>query len=120
MNAGDAGAEVLRSGSSGLRGVVAMARPRLYAAEVLTARFFRFLARLAARVGRASAGMTSTLSLVLSSAEKREESMAKFMDGDCGEAPGDGSVMDDESSDTVVVGDESAESEADVDVLWRG
>ena len=47
--------------------------------------------------------------------------MGHEMAGDCGEPPEEGSVMDDESSvDTVVVGEDSVESEADVEVLLRG
>jgi hypothetical protein len=40
--------------------------------------------------------------------------------GDSGEAPGEGSVIEEESRvDTVVVGDESEDSDADVDMLSR-
>jgi hypothetical protein len=49
-NAGDAGADVLSWSVGG--GAVAMALPRLYEADVLTARFFRFLGRFAGVTGR--------------------------------------------------------------------
>jgi hypothetical protein len=87
---------------------------------VLTARFFRFRARLAGVLGlRSVKGIVSEVAL--SNGVKREASMAKDMEaGDCGEGPGEGSVIDDESRDTVVVGEDSVESEADVEVLFLG
>jgi hypothetical protein len=58
---------------------------------------------------------------VLSKGVNLEASMAKFIDaGDCGDGPGEGSVMEDESKDTVVVGEDSVESDAEVDVLFLG
>jgi len=117
--AGLAGADVL---SSGFNGVVEMARPRLYAAVVLTAKFLRLRPFLPGVAGLGtSTGTISESGFELLSAVNREASMAKFMlVGDCGDGPGDGSVIDEESNDTVVVGDESAESDAEVDVELRG
>jgi hypothetical protein len=53
---------------------------------------------------------------------KREASMTNVMGaGDSGDGPGDGSVIEEESSvETVVVGEDSVDSEADVEVLSRG
>jgi hypothetical protein len=120
-NAGLAGADVL-SGPSAFSGVVEIARPKLYAAAVLTARFLRLRPRFPGVAGLGtSTGTISESGFELLRAVNREASMAKFMlDGDCGEGPGDGSVIDEESNDIVVVGEESAESDAEVDVELRG
>jgi hypothetical protein len=84
---------------------------------VLTARFFIFrpfleaggLGRLGSCKPRPSRGFSIGVN--------REASMAKFMAvGDCGEGPGDGSVTEAESKEAEVVGEDSTESEADVDV----
>ena len=125
-NAGEAGAETLSWLSSFLRGAVAIARPRLYAAEVLTARFLRFRGLLAGVAGLCSSNTGKVGMLDFGSMGVNLDSfMAKDIAvGDCGDGPGDGSVILDESNETVVVGDESADSEADVEVLflvwWNG
>jgi hypothetical protein len=119
--AGEAGADVL-SGSVG-GGAVAMARPRLYDADVLTARFFKFLGRFAGVTGRAAstAGRDRASDFEGSRDVKREAFMAKLSDcGDWGDGPGEGSVMEDESREAVVVGEDSVESEAEVEVLFLG
>jgi hypothetical protein len=89
---------------------------------VLTARFFRFRPRLAGVLGRLSwKGKGSVSDAALSKGVNLEASIAKFIDaGDCGDGPGEGSVMEEESKDTVVVGDDSVESDAEVDVLFLG
>jgi len=119
-NSGEVGADDCFSGS-GWSGAVGRPLPRLYAAEVLTARFFRFLRfrpRLAGVLGRRSAENVSGFGP--SKGVNLEASMAKFIeDGDCGEGAGDGSVIEEESKDTVVVGDDSVDSEAEVEVLFR-
>jgi hypothetical protein len=119
-NNGDVGAEVCFCGS-GFIGAVASDLPRLYAAEVLTARFFRFLPRLAGVLGLRSVGGRTRVSVVpFSAGVNREASIAKFIEaGDCGEGPGEGSVIEEESKDTVVVGEDSVDSDAEVEVLFR-
>lgn len=121
-NIGELGADDCFCGS-GFRGALESPRPRLYAAEVLTARFFRFF-RFLPRLpgGLAFLGMANMESGdVVSSGVNLEASIAKFIeDGDCGDGAGDGSVMEHESKDTVVVGEDSVDSEAEVEVLFRG
>lgn len=107
-----------------MSGAVARARPRLYDAEVLTARFLRFLGLFAGVVGLCNSkigrvggprGFWASIGVNLDSF------MAKFIEvGDCGDGPGDGSVILEESNETVVVGDESVDSEAEVEVLCLG
>jgi hypothetical protein len=119
--AGDAGADVLSWSAGG--GAVEMARPRLYEAEVLTARFFKFRGLFAGVTGLwvSTVGSDKASDFKGSSDVKREAFMAKLSDwGDCGDGPGEGSVMDDESKEAVVVGEDSVESEAEVEVLFRG
>ena len=89
----------------------------------MTARFFKFLGLFAGVAGRwvSKVGRGKISDLEGSSNVKREAFIAKFSDeGDCGDGPGEGSVIDDESKETVVVGEESVESDADVDVLCLG
>jgi hypothetical protein len=127
-NAGEAGQDTGSCGFGDLRGAVAIARPRLYDAVVLTARFLRFRGLLAEDAGRCNSNTGSVGScwvVGFSIGVKRDSFMANDMAvGDCGEGPGDGSVMLEESKETVVVGDESVDSDADVEVLclglWKG
>jgi hypothetical protein len=78
--AGEAGADV-RSWSVG-GGAVAMARPRLYEADVLTARFLRFLGRLAGvtGLGVSTVGSDRESDFEGSREVKREAFMAKLSD----------------------------------------
>jgi hypothetical protein len=128
-NDGDVGAETRSNGLGGENGAVLMALPREYVPEVLTARFFRFLAFFAGVGGRCISKKVDAITcsvLALSGDLNREESMAKALGdmaaaGDSGDGPGDGSVMDEESNvETVVVGEDSVDSEAEVEVLSRG
>jgi hypothetical protein len=85
---------------------------------VFTARFFRFLGFLA---GAPKEWSGKESDFEVSIPKNLEASIAKDIDeGDWGDGPGEGSVIDDESSETVVVGEDSVESEADVEVLLRG
>lgn len=125
-NAGEAGADNF-NGSCGCNGAVAKARPRPYDAEVLTAKFLRLRGRFDASVGLCCTSKTGRVGsdsadlIGDSIGVNRDSLIGKDMEvGDCGEGPGEGSVMLVESSETVVVGEESADSEADVDVLCLG
>jgi hypothetical protein len=129
--AGDTGAMTLSiDGASATKEADATARPSEYGAvDVLTARFFRFRAFFAGVEGLwsskkvpmvgwvcgRSAGLNREASMVLESGETLKEA------GVSGDVPGDDSVIEAESKvDTVVVGEESEDSEAEVDVLSRG
>jgi hypothetical protein len=125
---GDEGAEVRSvTTGGGANGADIMARPRLYALVVLTARFFRLRGFFAEGLGRCMSKKGAVVGSVIvrSGGLKREASMTyvrgdALLAGDSGDGPGDGSVMDEPSSvETVVVGDESEDSEADVEMLSR-
>jgi len=126
MKEGDVGAEVFFSflATEG-RDVF---DPRRFVSEVavLIPRFFRFLGFFAGVVGRASSKkVLGELSAELFSdlrdlkSDTNEEG-ATLATGDSGEGPGEGSVTDDESMvEIVVVGEESEDSDAKVEVLSR-
>jgi len=91
---------------------------------VSTARFFKFRAFFAGVAGRCISKNGSVLDR--SGGLKRLPSpivdRGEMCDaGVSGEVPGDDSDMEEESMvETVVVGEESEDSEADVEVLFRG
>lgn len=92
---------------------------------VSTARFFKFRAFFAGVAGRCISKKGSVrvrsggVNLAASPIVERGEMFVEA--GVSGEVPGEDSVMDAESIvDTVVVGDESDDSDAEVDVLFRG
>jgi len=124
---GEDGAEVCSGATAGggAKGADMMARPRLYALVVFTARFFRFRGFFAEVFGRCMSkkGVWPGSVIVRSGGLKRAVSMAcvrgeVLLAGDSGEGPGDGSVMEDESRvEMVVVGDESEDSDVDVEML---
>lgn len=126
---GDAGAEEFFSplSTTGSAAVGFMRRlPNELA--VLIPKFFRFLGFFAGVIGLCSSkkGAGTESESMLSVCVLRDlksainEGAALLEIGDSGEGPGDGSVTDDESMvEMVVVGDESEDSEATVDVLSR-
>jgi hypothetical protein len=121
-NAGAAGIEIWLE-AVGLNGAVANARPRLYDPAVLTARPLRFRGFFdgADDFCISKKGNLVDSDLTMSSPLNREASITNDMGaGVSGEGPGEGSVMEEESRETVVVGEDSADSEAEVEVLSRG
>jgi hypothetical protein len=99
-------------------------RPSDNALEVLTARFFKFLGFFAGVIGRCNSkkgvcdASAEVPPMLLDRKSGTNDEGDAFVAGDSGEGPGEGSVIDAESKvDIVVVGDESLDSEADVDVL---
>lgn len=129
-NVGEIGAESLSTAvaitGGEAKGADVTVRLREYVAVVVsTARFFKFRAFFAGVVGRCiskngsvfvrSGGLKRAPSPMVDRGDMFEEA------GVSGEVPGDDSVMDAESIvETVVVGEESEDSEVDVDVLFRG
>jgi hypothetical protein len=129
-NAGETGAEILSfvvaMTGCAARGADVDTRPREYVAVVVsTARFFKFRAFFAGVAGRCiskkgsvldrSGGLKRAASPIVERGEIFEEA------GVSGDVPGDDSVMEAESIvETVVVGEESDDSEAEVEVLFRG
>jgi len=92
---------------------------------VFTARFFRFRGFLPGVKGLCSSKNEADCEFVLMSSDVRGRAGSTIIDtswvfavGDSGEEPGDISVtLESSFVEAVVVGDEPAESEADVDVL---
>jgi len=108
------------------KGAVVTARFKEYVAvAVSTARFLRLRAFFAGVAGRCISKKGSVLDLSgglnrdASAMPDNEEMLEE--PGVSGEVPGEDSVMEEESIvDTVVVGEESEDSDADVDELFRG
>ncbi len=108
------------------KGAAVTTRLNEYVAVVVsTARFLRLRAFFAGVAGRCiskngsvldlSSGLNRGVSAMPDNEEMLEEP------GVSGDVPGEDSVMEEESMvETVVVGDESEDSDADVDVLFRG
>ena len=127
INDGDVGAEVFFSFFTRLgKDAVAFDRKLLNELAVLMPRFLRFRGFLAGVVGRASSKKAvGELSSELFSVRRDRKSGTKdegaaFATGDSGEGPGEGSVTELESMvEIVVVGLESDELEASVDVESR-
>jgi len=126
---GDTGSETLSvvvAVCEAAKGAEVTTRLKEYVAVVVsTARFLRFRAFFAGVDGRCiskkgsvldlSGGLNRGASVMPDNDEMLEEP------GVSGEVPGEDSVMEEESIvDTVVVGEESEDSDADVDVLFRG
>lgn len=95
---------------------------------MLTAKPFRFRGFFAGVVGRWSSknwpsdepGLFLSPAAPLERKSAENEEVDAFAPGEAGDGPGDGSVSEDPSIvEIVVVGDESVDSEADVDVLPR-
>ena len=95
--------------------------------EVLTARFLRLRSFFDGVIGRCSSNtgaeprLDGMLLLLSSNEHDDDDDVPLSLDsGDSGEVPGEGSVITDESVvEKVVVGDESVESEAEVETLPR-
>jgi hypothetical protein len=113
-------------GAEGAEGAEVTARPKEYVAvAVSTARFLRLRAFFAGVAGRCISKKGSVLDLSgglnrdASAMPDNEEMLEE--PGVSGEVPGEDSVIEEESIvDTVVVGEESEDSDADVDSLFRG
>lgn len=126
MKEGEVGAEVFFSFLATMGREVLDPRRFVKDVAVLIPRFLRFLGFLAGVVGRCnSKKVLGELSAELFSdlrdrkSDTNDEGATLAM-GDSGEGPGEGSVTDEESMvDIVVVGEESEDSEAKVDVLSR-
>jgi hypothetical protein len=127
MKDGDAGADVFFSlfASAG-RNPLGAARKLLNEVEVFMPRFFKFRAFFAGVVGLCSSkkvlGEVSDepVSVLRERKSATKEEGVVFETGDSGDGPGDGSVTEDESMvEMVVVGEESDDSDASVDVLSR-
>ena len=128
-NTGDTGAGTLSivvTVCEAAGGAEVTARLKEYVAVVVsTARFLRLRAFFAGVAGRCISKKGSVLDLSGglnrdASAMPNNEKMLEEP-GVSGEVPGEDSVMEEESIvDTVVVGEESEDSDADVDVLFRG
>jgi len=127
-NTGDTGAgslSIVVTVCEAARGAVVATRLREYVAVVVsTARFLRLRAFFAGVAGRCiskkgsvlvlSGGLNRDASAMPDSEEMLEEA------GVSGDVQGEDSVREEESIvDTVVVGEESEDSDADVDVLFR-
>ena len=126
MNEGDVGADVFFSFLAIMGREVFDPRRFVKEVAVLIPKFFRFLGFFAGVVGRCSSKkVLGELSAELFSdlrdlKSDTNEDGATLAIGDSGEGPGEGSVTDEESMvDMVVVGDESDDSEAKVEVLSR-
>jgi hypothetical protein len=127
MNDGDVGADVFFSFFVSMGKVdVGFCRRLPSELAVLIPRFFRFRGFFAGVVGRASSKkVVGELSKELFSVRLDRKSGTKdegavLATGDSGEGPGEGSVTEFESMvDIVVVGLESEDSEANVDVESR-
>jgi hypothetical protein len=126
---GDTGADTLSIAVNvceGAEGAEVTIRLKEYVAVVVsTAKFLRLRGFLAGVAGLCISKKGSFLDLsgglnrVASAMPDNEEILEE--PGVCGEVPGEDSVMEEESIvDTVVVGEESEDSDADVDVLFRG
>jgi len=108
------------------KGAAVTTRLNEYVAVVVsTARFLRLRAFFAGVAGRCISKNGSVLDLSgglnrgVSAMPDNEEMLEE--PGVSGDVPGEDSVMEEESMvETVVVGDESEDSDADVDVLFRG
>lgn len=125
---GDDGADDDGGGFCTGRAAVFAVRPRLREEEVLTAKFFRLRGFFAGVVGRWSSkncpseepALALSLTVFLGRKSGENDEGDAFAAGEAGEGPGEGSVSEDPSIvEMVVVGDESVDSEAEVDVLPR-
>jgi hypothetical protein len=126
-NKGEVGVEVVVSCLATMgKDAVEAARPVFSKLEVLTARFFRFRGFFAGVVGRCSSKKEGWTGSKAAGSTRRDRKSATKEDGsisacgDSGDVAGDGSVMEDESMvEMVVVGEESEDSDADVEALSR-
>lgn len=129
MKEGDVGAEVFFSffaPGPGATGAVEFSLRLPNEFVVLIPKFFKFLGFLAGVMGLCSSKNvlcdgSEGLSPVLRDRKSgTNEDAATLATGDSGEGPGEGSVTEDESMvDIVVVGEESDDSDANVEVLSR-
>jgi hypothetical protein len=128
MNDGEVGAEVFFSFLANIGSEADGFGPRRFVSDVdvLMPRFFRFLGFFAGVVGRCnSKKVLGEFSAELFSdfrdlkSDTNEDGVTLAI-GDSGDGPGDGSVTEEESMvDIVVVGEESDDSDAKVEVLSR-
>jgi hypothetical protein len=127
MKVGDAGAEMFFSlFSTPGSGAIGFERKLPKELVVFIPKFLRFLGFFAGVVGLCSSkkvvgeGSNEPLSALRDLKSATNDGGGAFEMGDSGDGPGEGSVTEDESMvEMVVVGDESDDSDATVDVLSR-
>jgi hypothetical protein len=128
INEGEAGADVFFSFLAKVGSEADGFGPRRFCkdVDVLMPRFLRFLGFLAGVVGRCSSKKVlgefspDPFSAFRDRKSGTNDEGVTLATGDSGDGPGDGSVTEDESMvEIVVVGEESEDSDARVDVLSR-